>query len=459
LLETKQVENLIDRNAIGLFQIVIAIVGIFALLCEGFDLQIVSYLMPQIVKEWHIDPTRQGAILSAGYTGMLIGFLVLASLAPKVGSKRLVVACLLAMGLLNIATILSEGAASLIAFRFATGLTLGGVVPPALALAAEFFPARRRSTLIAMMYLGTTSGFMIAGATAWTVLPNWGWRGGMIIGGTLPILVAVAVLLVWPESLIFLLSRGSNGCESVHRILSRVYPGLVQNGEKLASGASVMSGGDVIDLFRERRTLGTLMLWAGLSLNAVVYFFALSWMPLLLVKVGASQQNAILAATLGSTGGIVAIATGPLMDKFGNARVVTLYFVTGAAFVLLVGAMLSPTVIVIVPAAFCLGYCVSGLQKGISALAIAFYPPALRSTGLGWVLGVGRSGAILGPMLPGLLMQNGWPPAYIFYIMAVPLMLGGAAIAVMSAFYVHHPLSNAEDATTAVGKYTNVKIA
>jgi AAHS family 4-hydroxybenzoate transporter-like MFS transporter len=457
MLETKQVENLIDKNAIGPFQIVIAIVGIFALLCEGFDLQIVSYLMPQIVKEWHIDPTRQGAVLSAGYTGMLIGFLVLASLAPKVGSKRLVVACLLAMGVLNIATIISEGAASLIAFRFATGLTLGGVVPPTLALAAEFFPARRRSTLIAMMYLGTTSGFMIAGATAWAVLPNWGWRGGMIIGGALPILVAVAVLLVWPESLIFLLSRG-NG-ESVHRILSRVYPGLVRSGEKLTWGTGAVSGGGVIDLFRERRAPGTLMLWAGLSLNAVVYFFALSWMPLLLVKVGASQQNAILAATLGSAGGIVAIATGPLMDRFGNARVVTLYFVTGAAFVLLVGALLSPTVIVIVPAAFCLGYCVSGLQKGISALAIAFYPPALRSTGLGWVLGVGRSGAILGPMLPGLLMQNGWPPAYIFYIMAVPLMLGGVAIAVMRAFYMRHPLSNAGDTPMAVGKYTNAQVA
>ncbi|CAN7373698.1 MULTISPECIES: MFS transporter [unclassified Caballeronia] len=450
--QTKHVASLIDERPIGTFQIVIAAMGALALLCEGFDLQIISYLMPQIVKEWHIDPARQGAILSAGYSGMLIGFLALAPVASKIGAKRLVVVCLLAMGALNLATILAKDATTLLIFRIAVGLTLGGVVPPALALVSEFFPARRRSTLIAMMYLGTTSGFMVAGATAWTILSSYGWRGGMIIGGIVPVIVALGILLVWPEAPIFLLGRGGNGPARVQHILSRLYPHTALKEVVITGDHDAVKAGGVMDIFLDRRLLGTLILWAALSFNAIVYFFVLSWMPLILVKVGASQQDAILASTLGNLGGIAAIATGILMDRFGNARVVTIYFVAGAAFVLLVGALLSPTVVVIAPAAFCLGYCVSGLQKGVSALTIAFYPPALRSTGLGWVLGIGRSGAILGPILPGLLMQNGWQPPYIFYFMAMPLLFGGGGIAIMQAYYRQRLPSNVEGTSPASRK-------
>lgn len=432
---TKSVASVIDTQPIGRFQIAIAVIGALALFCEGFDLQIISYVMPSIVEAWRIEPAKQGAILSAGYSGMLIGFLVLAPLASKIGAKRLVVCCLLAMGALNLATLFAPDAQSLVFCRVAVGLTLGGVVPPTLALVSELFPVRRRSALVAMLYLGTTSGIMIAGVAAWATLSRYGWRGAMAIGGVMPIIVALAVWRVWCESPVWLLARGPQGDARMKAILARLYPRAPSSDMLVAGEPCAPRAGGVAQLFVEQRLVGTLVLWAALSFNAVVYFFALSWLPLILVKIGATQQNAILASTLGNLGGIAAIATGFLMDRFGGARIVKAYFLTGAAFVLLVGAVLSPAVVVIAPAAFCLGFCVSGLQKGVSALAVAFYPPALRSTGLGWVLGVGRSGAILGPMAPGLLMQAGWTPAHIFYLMAAPLLLGGAGIAFMQVWY------------------------
>jgi len=435
MTETTPVVDLIDARPIGRPQIVIAAVGALALLCEGFDLQIISYVMPRIVQEWGIERARQGTILSAGYGGMLIGFLALAPLASRIGAKRLAVYCLLAMGALNLATLFATGGGMLVAFRVAVGLTLGGVVPPTLALVAEFFPARRRSALIAMLYLGTTSGIMVAGIVAWLTLARYGWRGAMVVGGVMPIVAAIAVRIVWFESPVWLLARGAEGAARVSAMLERLYPRMPSGRVVAAAEPSASNTGSVAHLFTERRLVGTLMLWLGLSCNAVVYFFALSWMPLILVGIGATQQNAILASTLANLGGLAAIATGFLMDRYGRSRIVIGYFFAGAVFVLLVGVLLSPAVMVIAPTAFCLGYCVSGLQKGVSALAIEFYPPALRSAGVGWVLGVGRSGAILGPMVPGLLMQAGWPPAHVFYLMSIPLVLGGAGIALMQAWY------------------------
>ena len=449
--QSRAVDAVIDERPVGRYQMIIAIVGAAALFCDGFDIQILSYLMPQIAKEWQIEPARQGTILSSSYTGMMSGFLVVGPFASEGGPKRLVVGFLVAMGLLNIATVTSEGENSLIAFRFASGLTLGGIVPPTLALAAEFFPSRYRSTLITSMYLGTASGFMLAGASAWALLSTFGWRSCMIVGGILPLTAAILVQVTWPESCLYLLKRGASDLKRVDGILSRMYPNAPVPSEMFVLAPAVAAGRGIADLFSNGRTVGTLMLWLALCANAIVYFFALSWLPLMLVKVGASHDSAILASTLGNTAGLVAVVTGILMDKFGNARVVMIYFISGAAFVLLVGFLLSPSVLVIAPAAFCLGFCVSGLQKGISALTIAFYPAASRSTGLGFVLGMGRFGAILGPMIPGFLLQNGWQPTQVFYFMAIPLLLGGVGIAVMRAFYTSKPQP---DVSLAAGQET-----
>jgi AAHS family 4-hydroxybenzoate transporter-like MFS transporter len=157
---------------------------------------------------------------------------------------------------------------------------------------------------------------------------------------------------------------------------------------------------------------------------------------LILVRIGAAQENAILASSLVNFAGIAAgVVTGPLMDVSSRYRIVTLLFAAGAASTVLVGSVLSPVVVVIVPAALCLGFCVSGIQKGVSALAVRFYPTELRSAGLGWALGSGQTGAIAGPFLAGQLIAQGWAPASLFYAMSVPMILGGLSVRSMWRIY------------------------
>jgi AAHS family 4-hydroxybenzoate transporter-like MFS transporter len=430
------VDDVVNAGGVGRFQIMVCLVGILVLTADGCDLQIISYLMPQIVKEWNLPAEMQGTILSSGYFGVMIGYLLLSPPSAKFGLKRTVVICLIMMGLTNVGTITASSPSMLIAFRIATGIALGGVFPPAIALTVEYFPARYRASVVTIMYVGLPLGFLIAGWIAWMILPGFGWRGAMLATGVIPLLLSLLVFVSWPESLEFLINRATCGMMRAQQILAR-FTFIERNGSyTLIAGDCSAASISLLNLFHDRQLVGTLALWLGLSLNAMVYFFVLSWLPLILVRIGATQENAILASSLINVGGIAAaFITGPLMDGLGSYRIVFRIFMTGSACAVLVGAVLSPVLSVIVPAAICLGFCVSGLQKGISALAMRFYPTQMRSVGLGWVFGIGRSGAIVGPMLAGILMGAGWAPSSIFYFMSAPLLIGGIGIAIMWAYY------------------------
>jgi AAHS family 4-hydroxybenzoate transporter-like MFS transporter len=430
------VEVIINAKRVGRFQIFIATVGILVLIADGFDLQILSYLMPRIVEEWAINAEFQGVVLSAGYFGVMIGYLILSPFSARIGLKRMVVVCLVFMGLFNVATITATNPTMLLGFRIATGISLGGVFPPAVALTCEYFPERYRASVVTIIYVGLPLGFLVAGSAAWLIVAGFGWRAAMILGGVIPLTLAILVSFCWPESLEFLINRAPGGMDRARRIFSKLHSAGLDDRVTLVAGKGQDSSVSVLKLFSKRNLVGTLSLWLALSLNAMVYFFVLSWLPLILVRIGASHENAIIASSLANFGGIfAAFITGPLMDRFGGYLVVLLHFAIGACFASIVGVVLTPAMLVILPAAFCLGFCVSGLQKGISALAMNFYPIELRSAGLGWVFGIGRSGAIAGPMLAGSLMGMGWAPASVFYVMSIPLLIGGISIAVMWRYY------------------------
>ena len=430
-------EAIINGNGVSGFQLIVGALGILILIADGFDIQIISYLIPQITKEWGIAVAYQGTILSAGFAGTLLGYVVLAPLSPKIGLKRAVVVYLIAAGLLNLATVTAVTPPMLIAFRIATGMALGGLFPSAVALTAEYFPERYRASLVTIMYVGIPVGFLLAGGTAWALIARFGWRSAMVVAGVIPLALAVVEMLAGSESPAYLVSHGTAGRRRALRILSKI-DGRVANADpgSLTADGERRHSASVVELFRARRTLGTPALWVALSMNSAVYYFILTWLPLILVRIGAAQENAILASSLVNFAGIAAgVVTGPLMDVSGRYRIVTLLFAAGAASTVLVGSVLSPVVVVIVPAALCLGFCVSGIQKGVSALAVRFYPTELRSAGLGWALGSGQTGAIAGPFLAGQLIAQGWAPASLFYAMSVPMILGGLSVRSMWRIY------------------------
>jgi len=430
-------DALINARKIGRVQFLVGILGAAALLVEGFDTSVIGYIAPQITRLWHVPNSKLGTILTADMVGLLLGYLFLSPLSARFGHKRMVVACTTAFGALTFLTITSSSVAMLIGFRFLTGIGVGGAMPSAVALTGEYFPERVRSTSITLIYIGFSLGQIAAGVVAGFLLEPFGWRAVLGFGGIGTLVLAALFVLVLPESLEFLINRGNDRQRAV-RILGRVAPELaIGETTRLIAGRQGMRKVTVGQLLEDGRALGTMFIWVGMFMNLMIYFFLQKWLTSLLVQVGLSQQIAITATTVGLAGGIVAaFIIGPLMDRFGPYMVVTGLFALSAVSVVAMAQVLSsPAPPVVIAVSMFVGFCLSGGQKANNALSIYFYPTALRGTGLGWGLGIGRIGGALGTFVAGLLLTAGWTPAQLFYASGVPMLIGAIAIWLMSQFY------------------------
>ena len=430
-------DALINARKIGRVQFLVGILGAAALLVEGFDTSVIGYIAPQITRLWHVPNSTLGTILTADMLGLLLGYLFLSPLSARVGHKRMVVACTTAFGALTFLTITSSSVTMLIGFRFLTGIGVGGAMPSAVALTGEYFPERVRSTSITLIYIGFSLGQIAAGVVAGFLLEPFGWRAVLAFGGIGTLVLGALFVFALPESLEFLINRGEDRGRAV-RILGRVAPELaISETTRLIAGRQAARKVTVGQLLEDGRALGTMFIWVGMFMNLMIYFFLQKWLTSLLVQVGLSQQTAITATTVGLAGGIVAaFIIGPLMDRFGPYMVVSGLFALSAVSVVAMAQVLSsPAPLIVIAVSTFVGFCLSGGQKANNALSVYFYPTALRGTGLGWSLGIGRIGGVIGPFVAGLLLTAGWTPSQLFYAASVPVLIGAIAIWLMSQFY------------------------
>lgn len=427
---------LIDGAPIGAFQCMVCALGALVLFVDGFDTQAIGFVGPQLARLWHIPHDMLGYLFSSALVGLMIGYLVIAPLSGRFGARRVVIACVASFGVLSILATTAHGIAGLMVYRLLTGIGLGGAIPAAVALTGEYAPLRWRSSFITWMYCGLTLGQIAAGLVSIAVLQRYGWRGVLWVGGALPLLHAALMAAILPESLEFMVrSQAPRG--RILAVLGRVRRGVaVPAGAAIVAGARASQGTSVTRLFDAGRGYGTIAIWIALFMNLLVFFFFGNWLPTILTEAGYSARGAISGTAIALGGGLLAAAVlGPLMDRLGPYRVLTVLFLGGALFIALIGASEATTSAILVATAFCAGFCISGIQKCVNALAIFFYPVSVRSTGLGWGLGVGRIGAIIGPSATGLLLVAGWSTASVFYAAAVPMLIGAAAMAAMGRRY------------------------
>jgi MFS transporter, AAHS family, 4-hydroxybenzoate transporter len=430
-------DALINGRKVGALQKIIGVLGACALFVEGFDTSVIGYIAPQIAREWQVPSDTLGTILTADMLGLLLGYLFVAPLSARFGHKRMVIACTTAFGLLTFLTITASNVPMLIGFRFLTGIGVGGAMPSAVALTGEYFPERMRSTSITLIYIGYSVGQIGAGVVAGALLAAHGWQAVVAFGGIATLLFAAAFTFALPESLEFLINRGSGQARAIP-ILRRLAPELeISSGTRLIAGSQGGRKVTVGQLLQDRRGLGTALVWAGMFMNLMVYFFLQKWLTSLLVMVGLSQGQAIQATTVSLAGGIVAaFIIGPLMDRFGPYAVVAGLFLASVLAVVVMGSVLAmPAPFLVLSVSLAVGFCLSGGQKANNALSVHFYPTALRGTGLGWSLGIGRIGGVIGPLAAGELLTLGWAPGELFYASAAPMALGAAAIWAMGQFY------------------------
>jgi AAHS family 4-hydroxybenzoate transporter-like MFS transporter len=432
------VRQLIDERPLGGFQRgIIALCGAIVLL-DGFDAQVMGYVAPAVRKQLDIEPAVYGSVVvAAGLFGMMIGALAFGPIADRIGRRPVLLICPVIFGIGSLLTATADSLSAMTVFRLLTGLGMGGAMPNAIALTAEFMPQRSRATAVTVMFCGFSIGAAVVGWVAAAVIPRWGWPAVFVIGGVLPIAITAVSLAFLPESIRFLLRRRA-GDPRAARYLAKIAPGAPA-GELILTDEGARGGNVVKQLFVAGRQWITVLLWVMFFTNLLDLYFVNAWMPTIIKATGIPDTRAILITTLFQVGGTVgAYTVGRLIDRHHSFRLLAAFYLGAAVCVFLIGESGTSQALLVITV-FASGLGVIGAQNAANAMAAEVYPTESRSTGVGWALGIGRIGSILGPALGGILVGTvtapGSGPAValashaprLFVYAAVPLMLAATA--------------------------------
>jgi AAHS family 4-hydroxybenzoate transporter-like MFS transporter len=428
-------EEIIDKAPIGKLQILTFLLGTSVIFIDGFNIQVIGYITPQLAKIWNIPHELLGSIFSSGLLGVFTGYLVLSPFANRFGHRRMLIWCTVLVGIGTLATSMASNPYSLMALRYLTGIALGASNPSAVLIISDFCPKRVRSSFVAASIVGVSAGSMVAGLVSAVLLDGYGWQAVLWVGALVPLILAIVLAALVPNTFDYLLNRKRDQFGAL-QIARRVDPAVsIPDGTQFTTGTSGQSG-SVAELFKSGRTVGTVAIWVSFACNLLVFFFIQSWLAMIVVQSGHSQKIAVTATSVLMFGGVLAfLVIGPLMDRFNPYKVLCAYFFVASGTVALLGSLLSGSVPLIMASAFLVGFVVLGLQKGMNAICVFYYPTAMRSTGLGWGLGIGRLGAVAGPLVAGFLLEMHIPTARLFYWAAAPMLIACVAQFIMLRTY------------------------
>lgn len=419
--------EVIDERPLSGFQIRTIALCTLVLLLDGFDTQAMGFLVPPIAEDLGIPLSAFGPVFSAGLFGLMLGAMASGPIADRWGRKWTIIISCFVFGGFSLATTTVTDINSLVWLRFLTGLGLGGAMPNVVSLAAEYAPKRLQATIVTLIFVGMGGGAVVAGLVGQAMLPIWGWRSVFYVGGFLPIALALVLIKILPESVRFLVVKGGDP-EKVSAIMRRIAPDMASTAFRIEPPGSRHSGLAVKYLFTEGRGIGTILLWIPFFMNLLILYFILSWLPALLRQAGMPVSAGITAIMSFSIGGIVGtILQGPLMGKLGVYRTIVTEFASSLVLVIVASSIFSnfPVMMLVT---FILGVTVQGTQAGLNALSAMYYPTTMRSTGVGWALGVGRVGSILGPLIGGMMLGMQWTPPEIFRAGAIPALCAMTAV-------------------------------
>lgn len=413
-----------------------------AMVVEGYDMQLVAYAAPAIIRDWHIDKALLGPVFSAALLGYLLGATVLSGVSDKLGRKRVIVIGNLFFGALTVASAFAGTVPVLLGLRFAAGLGLGCAIPAAMALGVEYAPEGRRALRVSLLFIGYGLGASVGGFITAKLITAFGWQSAFFFGGGLSIAVGVMAALLMPESARFLVVVGGRDRE-VGAIMRRLRPDLTIAADTrfVAAEQAAESGLPVRHLFADGRAWTTSLLWIAFVTSLTGHSFLTSWLPTVLSDNGISLEHAVIAGALlqagSAAGGLI---VGGLVDRFGAIAIVGTY-VAAVPFVTLIGAFEMPEAL-LMAVVFTVGLFLLGGQIGLNALAGTIYPTFVRSSGAGWALGVGRVGSILGPLIGGVLIASGMSLRSLFVCAAIPVAVTAAVVVLLRSAVHAKPHGN-----------------
>ena len=426
---TLDVQQFIDLQRFSPYQALVFIVCFLIMVADGFDMSAIGFVVPVLTKEWGVAKHAFGPVLSASLVGLAIGALASGPIADRIGRKPVLLVSVVAFGIFSFACAYAGSLTTLMIWRFLTGLGLGAATPNATTLLSECVPTRRRALLLNGMFCGFTLGAAAGGFAAAAIIPEFGWRGVFIVGGAVPLLLALVSVVALPESIRFMVTRRWP-IDQVKAALRRLTGVTEIHATQLAPEDRTQDLGrsPVALILSSGYRVGTLMLWLAYFMGVLVLYLITSWMPTLIKDSGITLRNASLVAALFPLGGALgAVGCGWLMDRLNPHRVIACAFFFAGMLIWALAQVLGHAVYL--PAlTFASGLFTGAALVSMPALAASYYPTQARASGVAWMLGIGRLGGILGAMLGGVLLQIGLETATILGVLVIPAGVAAAAV-------------------------------
>lgn len=423
------VDQVVEQGRFDKFQFGLLLLCGLCLIIDGFDVQAMGYVAPAIISDWHVSKASLGPVFGAGLFGMLLGSLALTPVGDRYGRRPVLIVSTLFFALCMLATPHVTTIDQLLVLRFITGLGLGSIMPNAMALVGEFSPSSSRVTRMMLVSCGFTVGAAAGGFVSAALIPAYGWHAVFWVGGTVPLLLGIAMLFWLPESIQFLVLH-KRPQQVVARWLRKLDPSIVIDAQtRVVVKEAKAEGMPVAALFRDGRAGITLLLWLISFMNLINLYFLSNWLPTLIHDAGYSTGMAVLIGTSLQVGGVVGtLSLGWFINRFGFTPVLGSCFVAACVAIALIGKVAAIPVLLFI-AVVVAGFCVVGGQPAVNALAGTYYPTQLRSTGIGWALGIGRIGSVVGPVIGGQLIAMQWSNSQLFMAAAIPALISALTVA------------------------------
>lgn len=424
-MEKVNINETIDNAKFILFHWKVLVWCLLIIIFDGYDLVIYGVVLPLLMQQWSLTAVQAGLLASAALFGMMFGAMIFGTLSDRLGRKKTIMIC---VTLFSGFTFLGAFATNPVEFailRFIAGLGIGGVMPNVVALMTEYAPKKIRSTLVAIMFSGYAIGGMTSALLGAWLVKDMGWQIMFLIAG-IPLLMLPIIWKFLPESLAFLIKSGKE--EQAKQIINKLLPTRdIHQNTQLVFNENIHHEAPVKALFQDGRAFSTFMFWIAFFMCLLMVYALGSWLPKLMLQAGYSLGASMLFLFALNIGGMVgAIGGGALADRFHLKPVITSMFVIGAAALILLGFN-SPQIVLYSLIALA-GAATIGSQILLYTFVAQFYPTTVRSTGMGWASGIGRIGAIIGPVLTGALLTFELPHQMNFLAIAIPGVIAAFAI-------------------------------
>ena len=424
------VQHAIDGAKVSVLQWKIIICCFLIVAADGLDTAAIGFIAPAIMTEWGLSRPALTPLFMSGLLGLTLGALLFGPLADRLGRKNILIFSTFFFGLMCLLSAFSPNLTVLTVLRFLTGIGLGGAMPTAITLTSEFLPVRRRSALVTMMFCGFTLGSALGGVLTAQLLPTIHWQGMLILGGVLPLVLVLFLLVLLEESPRYRLLKKHSDQQMLS--LMRRLTGVNYDPQTAFFLPENKTGKSAISaLFQKKLVVITVVLWCAFFMSLLVIYMLSSWLPTLLAGIGIDLEHASWITAAFQIGGTLgALSLGMLMDKQNPYKVLIVSYAMGGVFIASMGTA-SVSIPLLVLVIFGAGVGVSGAQVGFNALVATLYPTECRATGVSWSNAMGRCGAIFGALAGGAMISWELSFSTIFMLLGIPAMITALCLVIL----------------------------